>query len=484
MNVKMAYLWYNNVYQDKNIAILDVRDPSKYILERLRPDIYVIASFSQTMSDPVAIVTKILTDIPEGYNVHRYLYILVNSPEEYTALSQFHDILNIKSWSNSCRTSYDIDDVFTKSIIPHNDRKYTAMMCSKNAKFKRHYLTWGIPNILYTIGADGFPLSVSCDCKKEEDSCQKCIWNTVPLDFIKSKKHESSDIAIKLSPKDLRIKMYDSQCGLILSASEGSCYASLEYLLHGLPVISTPSTGGRSNYYDSSNSIICQPSPKSLVRTINEMKIKCENGDFDPVNIRQNAIKKCNEYRNIYAKVITDIFDQWKIPIDGNEYFKTNILNNFLPSPKKTSDPNHVSDFLQIINSFTPIVPLSPTHSQFIKVFGENNENKCLVWTTIPLEWNDASEKWIHLDTTRSKYIEAGGSVLMVPRHNDLCNYYGDDAVRVYYEGQAYTIRKTDLPNGKFAAFGMYAIAESAVNGKVNLSTKTHSLSPLVRIRL
>jgi glycosyltransferase involved in cell wall biosynthesis len=38
--------------------------------------------------------------------------------------------------------------------------------------------------------------------------------------------------------------------GLCLSTVEGSNYASMEYMLAGLPIVSTPSIGGREVYFD------------------------------------------------------------------------------------------------------------------------------------------------------------------------------------------------------------------------------------------
>ncbi|MBR1836925.1 MAG: glycosyltransferase, partial [Kiritimatiellae bacterium] len=40
-----------------------------------------------------------------------------------------------------------------------------------------------------------------------------------------------------------------ARCGLALSAAEGACFASSEYLLCGLPVVDTPALGGRDALY-------------------------------------------------------------------------------------------------------------------------------------------------------------------------------------------------------------------------------------------
>jgi glycosyltransferase involved in cell wall biosynthesis len=52
--------------------------------------------------------------------------------------------------------------------------------------------------------------------------------------------------------------------GLCLSEREGAMYASFEYLLMGLPVVSTPSLGGRDVFFDPDFSEIVAPDPDAV----------------------------------------------------------------------------------------------------------------------------------------------------------------------------------------------------------------------------
>ena len=47
--------------------------------------------------------------------------------------------------------------------------------------------------------------------------------------------------------------------GGVFSEEEGACWASSEYLLCGLPVVSTHSRGGRDVWYSGHNSLIVEP---------------------------------------------------------------------------------------------------------------------------------------------------------------------------------------------------------------------------------
>ena len=46
--------------------------------------------------------------------------------------------------------------------------------------------------------------------------------------------------------------------------------ASMEYLLCGLPVVSTPSIGGRDRYFRSDYAVICEPNPRAVADAVKE----------------------------------------------------------------------------------------------------------------------------------------------------------------------------------------------------------------------
>ncbi len=62
-----------------------------------------------------------------------------------------------------------------------------------------------------------------------------------------------------------------SRVGLILSVEEGACFASSEYLLCGIPVVSTPSRGGRDVFYTRDNSWLVAPDPDEVERGVARM---------------------------------------------------------------------------------------------------------------------------------------------------------------------------------------------------------------------
>lgn len=104
--------------------------------------------------------------------------------------------------------------------------------------------------------------------------------------------------------------------GGIFSPIEGSCKASSEYLLCGLPVVSIKSQGGRDIWYNEHNSIVCENDEMSVYKAMQLAKKKILDGSFNAENIRKNVIIQINEHRDRITQYIVD------------ELFKRNDKNN------------------------------------------------------------------------------------------------------------------------------------------------------------
>ncbi len=99
-------------------------------------------------------------------------------------------------------------------------------------------------------------------------------------------------------------------CGVILSAGEGACLASTEYLLCGLPVVSTPSVGGRHVWYDEMNSIIVEPDENSVRDGVAEAKRRVLAGEISATAIRENALKLRDRFSRNAETLIAGVLDE------------------------------------------------------------------------------------------------------------------------------------------------------------------------------
>jgi glycosyltransferase involved in cell wall biosynthesis len=99
---------------------------------------------------------------------------------------------------------------------------------------------------------------------------------------------------------ELARKYNQAYAGLCLSAQEGAMLASCEYLLCGIPVVSTPSKGGRDEFFSPQNSIIVPPDPEQVAKAVEQWKATPP----DPAEIRAGVLNKIHSLRLEYCAYI------------------------------------------------------------------------------------------------------------------------------------------------------------------------------------
>lgn len=142
----------------------------------------------------------------------------------------------------------------------------------------------------------------------------------------------------RLEPSQVNNIYNQSYCGGIFSATEGACFSSSEYLLAGLPVISTKSTGGRDVWYNKNNSIIIEPTEEAVNNAVALCKVNLKNGIFDRNKIRNDHIELSNIMRNFFINYVQTIFDRHKINLNSKEYWDIRYTNKI----RKTCKLNEV----------------------------------------------------------------------------------------------------------------------------------------------
>jgi len=97
-----------------------------------------------------------------------------------------------------------------------------------------------------------------------------------------------------------------ARVGLCLSSEEGAMFASIEYLLCGLPVVSTPNMGGRDFFFDEDFSRIVDPTPEAVLAGVEDLiALK-----IDPAEIRRKTIEKMSRQREVFIGIIQAILDK------------------------------------------------------------------------------------------------------------------------------------------------------------------------------
>ncbi|MCP9797730.1 hypothetical protein [Cyanobium sp. Lug-B] len=158
-------------------------------------------------------------------------------------------------------------------IAYSSNRRYSIVLNTRPERdFKRPYLAKQVDNIAIIQGYNF----------RKDDFMD---LNELNPKFINSHRLSVSDV----------VDVYNSaEVGGIFSAREGACYSSSEYLLCGLPVISTHSEGGRDIWYNQFNSIVCDATEVAVYEAVNEAKHKLQTGEFSRERIR--AMHVCQQY--------------------------------------------------------------------------------------------------------------------------------------------------------------------------------------------
>lgn len=113
----------------------------------------------------------------------------------------------------------------------------------------------------------------------------------------------------RLGLSDVVNYLNKGKVGGIFSKTEGACFASSEYLLCGLPVISVTSKGGREIWYNSDNSIICQDNDDSVKSAVDLAINNLNNGIFDREKIREKHIEQMDIHRNRLTEYLKDYIE-------------------------------------------------------------------------------------------------------------------------------------------------------------------------------
>jgi glycosyltransferase involved in cell wall biosynthesis len=180
---------------------------------------------------------------------------------------------------------------------------YTARVC----KLKRHYLSYGLNNILYLTSGNKYNDKYS----KEGHSA-----------LIDNQNNSFTLCSQHLTAFEVNDLLNKSKVGLCLSSQEGAMYSSVEYLLCGLPIVSTKSTGGRDVFFTDTNCIIAEDSIESVSSCVQQWLDNYPNLN-ERKRIREHTICIQKKHTNILKDKLKEISNN----IDIDKLYKKKFIN-------------------------------------------------------------------------------------------------------------------------------------------------------------
>jgi hypothetical protein len=174
-------------------------------------------------------------------------------------------------------------------------KQYDAIYNAQLSPFKRHHLAKRVDSLALLYGLWG----------NEEQKLSQFeeVYAVLPNAFYLNgglgKDFEERPYQY-LSRAIINQHLCEAHCGLCLSEREGAMYASFEYLLAGIPVVTTPSFGGRdalfpqdfTRFADSHENAV-REAVASMVRT-----------QVPAIEVRSEAIRIADRHRDRFREVL------------------------------------------------------------------------------------------------------------------------------------------------------------------------------------
>lgn len=189
---------------------------------------------------------------------------------------------------------------------PGAAKRFDAVHNAQTKAFKRHELAYGVPNLaLVTYAEQGAPVSVA-----------ELAARYRHLAYVN---HSAEAGHQMLDGGQLRAVLSQARCGLLLSEVEGPNNATMEYFLCGLPLVTTPSAGGRDALYDPRHVTVVPPEPEAVEAAV----AAYARAAPDPAEVRAAVLERARPHR---ARLIA-----WLSGVVGEDLLPTASETLWLP---------------------------------------------------------------------------------------------------------------------------------------------------------
>jgi glycosyltransferase involved in cell wall biosynthesis len=106
-----------------------------------------------------------------------------------------------------------------------------------------------------------------------------------------------------------------SHVGLALSACEGAMLASVEYMLCGVPQVSTPCKGGREQFFDDRYVIVADAEPGAIAKAVRDMIAR----DVSPELVRNETLAKIRSHRLKLCRYVQGLIRESGAPVPSDD---------------------------------------------------------------------------------------------------------------------------------------------------------------------
>ena len=209
------------------------------------------------------------------------LVFLVNSYEELSLLKS-RNVACMLANQNQFLNKNDF------CIVEDLHKKYSAVYNAGFYEYKRHFLGQKIKDLALISRAVGDPKILAR--AKETEGAHLLNFKSYNYSWMNS--------------KEINRIYNESYCGLCLSKTEGAMKASMEYLLSGIPVVTTTSKGGRDFFLDGRFTMWVEDDPDAVMQAVSWFA----DAKVSPEFIRQETLAKLFQANEMFINDLSAAF--------------------------------------------------------------------------------------------------------------------------------------------------------------------------------
>jgi hypothetical protein len=227
-----------------------------------------------------------------GNPLHRLIF-LCNTPEEAALLQQEGEAAFFYSANANVR-----EDIFRPlTNIPADlDAVYNARLLT----WKRHELCVEIPRCGFLFYRDD-----AIDGAAEAERAIRARHAAAAPGHVFINTLGPDGRTVRLPPASVNWHLNRAAVGLCLSESEGAMFASMEYLLSGLAIVSTPSTGGRHIYFEDDYCLTVAPDPRAVAEAVAALAAR----KIPRAHIHDQAVRRITADRTRFLGLLNAVLD-------------------------------------------------------------------------------------------------------------------------------------------------------------------------------
>jgi glycosyltransferase involved in cell wall biosynthesis len=254
----------------------------------------------------------------------RHALVVLCNTQEQVALFNRHGMEGLL-----CHQNMFLDESVFKPIAGEQ-RRFKAIYNAGLTPFKRHELCAELDSLALIYGRWHGLLSGAEDYPRK-------VRAMLPQAFFVNDSLKPGEY-VGLLPFECAQWYNRARVGLALSAVEGAMYVSMEYMMCGLPIVSTPSRGGRDYFFDNETCLIVEPTAQAVAAGVQTMLAR----DLAPAFVRQKALEKVRVERGRLLALLRAIFAQLGFAYPGDQIWDSFFINKMIRPVRRVSLPEFV----------------------------------------------------------------------------------------------------------------------------------------------